>query len=62
MSKHLTLQDQATEFLLYTAPNGKIKVEVLLSNVQHEPTRYGEYVIDEMISFFFSSRRRHTRS
>lgn len=32
MSKHLTLQDQATEFLLYTAPNGKIKVEVLLSN------------------------------
>ena len=31
MSKHhLTLQDQATEFLLYTAPNGSIKVEVLL--------------------------------
>ncbi|OAI10249.1 virulence RhuM family protein [Methylomonas methanica] len=32
MSKHLSLQDQATEFLLYTAPNGAIKVEVLLSN------------------------------
>lgn len=28
----LSLQDQSTEFLLYTAPNGKIKVEVLLSN------------------------------
>lgn len=27
-----SLQDQATEFLLYTAPNGAIKVEVLLSN------------------------------
>lgn len=33
MSKHnLTLRDQTTEFLLYTAPNGHIKVEVLLSN------------------------------
>lgn len=33
MSKHqLTLLDQTTEFLLYTAPNGAIKVEVLLSN------------------------------
>lgn len=33
MSKSsLTLQDQTTEFLLYTAPNGAIKVEVLLSN------------------------------
>ncbi len=28
----LSLQDQTTEFLLYTAPNGKIKVEVLLAN------------------------------
>ena len=28
----LSLRDQATEFLLYTAPNGAIKVEVLLSN------------------------------
>lgn len=27
-----SLQDQTTEFLLYTAPNGEIKVEVLLSN------------------------------
>lgn len=26
------LQDQTTEFLLYNAPNGAIKVEVLLSN------------------------------
>lgn len=33
MSKNnLTLRDQATEFLLYTAPSGAIKVEVLLSN------------------------------
>lgn len=33
MPKHpLTLRDQATEFLLYTAPNGAIKVEVLLAN------------------------------
>lgn len=27
----LSLQDQTTEFLLYTAPNGDVKVEVLLS-------------------------------
>ena len=27
----LSLQDQTTEFLLYTAPNGEIRVEVLLS-------------------------------
>ena len=33
MSKHnLTLRDETTEFLLYTAPNGAIKVQVLLSN------------------------------
>lgn len=33
MSKNqLSLKDQATEFLLYTAPNGTIKVEVLLSD------------------------------
>ncbi len=33
MAKHnLTLRDQTTEFLLYTAPNGAIKVEVLLAN------------------------------
>lgn len=32
MAKHLTVQDQSTEFLLYTAPNGKIRVEVLLGN------------------------------
>ena len=28
----LSLQDQSTEFLLYSAPNGQVKVEVLLSN------------------------------
>lgn len=33
MPKHqITLRDQATEFLLYTAPNGAIKVEVLLAD------------------------------
>ncbi len=32
MSKSLSLNDQTTEFLLYTAPNGEVKVEVLLSN------------------------------
>ena len=32
MANKLTLQDQTTEFLLYTAPNGAIKVEMLLSN------------------------------
>lgn len=32
MPQHLTLQDQTTEFLLYTAPNAKIRVEVLLGN------------------------------
>lgn len=33
MPRHpLTLRDQTTEFLLYTAPNGAIKVEVLLAN------------------------------
>ena len=31
MGKTLSLQDQTTEFLLYTAPTGEIKVEVLLS-------------------------------
>ena len=29
---NLTLRDQTTEFLLYTAPNGAIKVEVLIGN------------------------------
>lgn len=32
IKSNLSLQDQTTEFLLYTAPNGTIKVEVLLSN------------------------------
>lgn len=31
MSKQLSLKDQTTEFLLYTAPTGAVKVEVLLS-------------------------------
>ena len=30
--KKLTTRDQTTEFLLYTAPNGGIKVEVRLSH------------------------------
>jgi hypothetical protein len=28
----LSLKDQTTEFLLYTVPNGSVKVEVLLNN------------------------------
>lgn len=32
MSRQLSTQDQTSEFLLYTAPNGDIKVEVLLSD------------------------------
>lgn len=31
MAKTLSLRDQTSEFLLYTAPNGDVKVEVLLS-------------------------------
>lgn len=31
MSKQLSLKDQTTEFLLYTAPTGAVKVEVRLS-------------------------------
>jgi len=30
--KQLSLKDEVTEFLLYTAPSGKVKVEVLLNN------------------------------
>ena len=30
-NKNLTIKDQTSEFLLYTAPNGDVKVEVLLS-------------------------------
>ena len=32
MTRQLSLQDQTTEFLLYTVPDGEVKVEVLLSN------------------------------
>ena len=32
MAQSPSLQDQSSEFLLYTAPNGAIKVEVLLGN------------------------------
>src|SRR5574344_3129859 len=28
----LTIKDELTDFLLYTAPNGKVKVEVFLHN------------------------------
>lgn len=31
-SHQLSLQDQTTEFLLYSVPNGEVKVEVLLNN------------------------------
>lgn len=30
--KNLTIQDEVTEFLLYTAPGGDVKVEVILNN------------------------------
>ena len=30
--KQLTIKDELTDFLLYTAPNGKVKVEVFLHN------------------------------
>jgi len=32
MENKLTIKDELTEFLLYTAPSGKVKVEVLLNN------------------------------
>ncbi len=30
--KKVTIKDKLTEFLLYTSPNGEVKVEVLLNN------------------------------
>ena len=32
MTKHLTIKDELTDFLLYTDPNGKVKVEVILND------------------------------
>ena len=32
MTRKLTITDETTDFLLYTAPNGEVKVEVLLSD------------------------------
>ncbi len=32
MTKELTPKDEITEFLLYTTPNGKVKVEIFLHN------------------------------
>ncbi len=32
MNNKLTIKDELTDFLLYTAPNGKVKVEVILNN------------------------------
>ena len=32
MSKKITTKDKLTEFLLYSSPNGEIKVEVFLHN------------------------------
>ena len=30
--RKLTVKDEVTEFLLYTSPSGKVKVEVILNN------------------------------
>ncbi len=32
MTKQLTTKDKLTEFLLYTSPNGEMKVEAFLQN------------------------------
>ena len=32
MSRKLTIQDQVTDFLLYSVPNRQVKIEVLLNN------------------------------
>ena len=31
-TKSMTIKDELTDFLLYTSPNGQVKVEVLLNN------------------------------
>jgi hypothetical protein len=31
MNKQLSIKDELTDFLLYTSPNGKVKVEVILN-------------------------------
>jgi hypothetical protein len=33
MTHELTIQDELTEFLLYTTPDGKVKVEIFLPSV-----------------------------
>jgi hypothetical protein len=35
-SKQITIKDELTEFLLYTSPNGEVKVEVLLTHLTQE--------------------------
>jgi hypothetical protein len=48
------LQDQTTEFFLYTTPNGEVKVEVLLSNetLWLTKTRTGLPVFFSCVSWF----------
>src|SRR5690606_16928425 len=60
MPKHqLTLRDQTTEFLLYTAPNGAIKVEVLLAD---EPSRLTQERMAELFGVGVPAVSRHLKN
>src|SRR3989344_2806986 len=50
MVKELTIKDETTEFLLYTTPNGKVKVEIFL---HHENI----WLTQEKIALLFSVQR-----
>ena len=50
MAKELTIKDETTEFLLYTTPNGKVKVEIFL---HHENI----WLTQEKIALLFCVQR-----